>query len=53
MWKLAVTSFGLSDGDLIGMGKIARLICAWETAQTRSIEVNKMDAEYVGNPRLS
>ena len=45
MRKLAVTSFGLSDGDLIGMGKIARLICAWETAQTRSIEVNKMDAE--------
>ena len=45
MRKLAVTSFGLSDGDLIGMCKIARLICGWETAQTRSIEVNKMDAE--------
>ena len=45
MRKLALKSFGLSEENLMEYGKIARLICAWDIAKTRTTEVNKMNAE--------
>ena len=45
MRALAKASFSMDDTDLTGKAKLARLICAWDTAKARSQEVSRLGAE--------